>query len=175
MPIKGGYLLAAGGGAILLWSGVKGHKWSTVLRDVISGKPVPASQDLAIVSSPAALSAASDGSTGTPTLPNLGLGGNVTKNLAIGMALAAAYGWVGQEWTDLKQLWTRESGWSTTAHNPSGAYGIPQALPASKMPKAALPPINSATVQITWGLNYIKGRYGSPSAAWAHEESQGWY
>src|SRR5262249_27562945 len=62
------------------------------------------------------------------------------------------------------------------ARNPtSGAYGIPQALPPSKMGAAANPPISSAVAQINWGLGYIKSRYGSPEAAWAHELAYHWY
>jgi hypothetical protein len=77
-------------------------------------------------------------------------------------------------------LWNRESGWSNTAENPSsGAYGIAQALghgPTNQYPAGpANPPVSSASAQIAWGLSYIKQTYGSPSAAWAHEESEGWY
>jgi hypothetical protein len=173
LPVKGAYLFAAGGGAILLWSGIKGHKWSTVLRDVIAGKQVPQTEELAIQSSPAAY-----GYGGNISTPNLGVGGSVAKNKVIGAALATAYGWGPgtSNWTSLVNLWTRESGWSNTARNSSsGAYGIPQALPPTKMPAAALPPTNSATAQISWGLKYIKNTYGDPNGAWAHEESNGWY
>jgi WXG100 family type VII secretion target len=81
---------------------------------------------------------------------------------------------------DLKALWNRESGWSNTAQNPgSGAFGIAQSLPPTKMPLAAQPTSlggsADATAQIQWGLQYILGRYGSPAAAWAHEVSMGWY
>jgi hypothetical protein len=75
-------------------------------------------------------------------------------------------------------LWNQESGWSNTARNKSsGAYGIPQALPPSKMGAAANPPQSSYIAQINWGLGYIKNRpgYGSPAAAWAHEVAHGWY
>ena len=175
MPVKGGYLIAAGGGAILLWSGIKGHKWSTVLRDLISGTQIPKSPSLAITSSPAAFSSGASGGSGQ--LPNLGAGGSVAKNKAIGRALAATYGWAnGQEWTDLDKLWTRESGWDNRAQNASsGAYGIPQSLPASKMGALANPPVSSASAQIAWGLRYIKQTYRDPIGAWAHEESNGWY
>lgn len=174
MPVKGGYLIIAAGGAILLWSGVKGHNWSTVLRDVISGTPIPKSEDLAITSSSAAFD------SGSTTSSNLSgaIGGSVTKNKAIAVPLATAYGWGPgtSNWTSLGQLWTKESGWDNHAKNPSsGAYGIPQALPASKMGALANPPVSSASVQIAWGLKYIKQRYGDPDAAWAHEVANDWY
>ena len=61
------------------------------------------------------------------------------------------------------------------ASNPSGAYGIPQALPGSKMASAGPDWQSNPATQIRWGLGYIKGLYGSPCGAWAHEEADGWY
>jgi hypothetical protein len=76
----------------------------------------------------------------------------------------------------LDPLWDHESGWSVTAANPgSGAYGIPQALPGSRMASAGPDWQTNAATQIKWGLEYIKGSYGSPCAAWAHEQATGWY
>ncbi|WP_369688387.1 lytic transglycosylase domain-containing protein [Actinomadura macra] len=75
----------------------------------------------------------------------------------------------------LVNLWNKESHWNTHAANPSGAYGIPQALPGSKMSSAGPDWQNNATTQIKWGLGYIKNRYGSPCGAWNHSESVGWY
>jgi hypothetical protein len=101
-----------------------------------------------------------------------------SQNKNVGQQMAAKYGWgTGQNWVALDALWTRESGWSNTAKNPtSGAYGIAQALPQSKYPPAGRESGgSSAAAQIGWGLNYIKGRYGSPVAAWAHEQKFGWY
>jgi len=86
------------------------------------------------------------------------------------------YGWSSGQFSCLSPLWERESGWSVTAENPgSGAYGIPQALPGSQMASAGPDWRTDAATQITWGLGYIRGRYGSPCAAWAHEEAYGWY
>lgn len=177
MAVKATYLLIAGGGAIVLWSGLKGHKWSTTLRDIISGQPLPTAQDQAIISSPSVFSSSSDGSTAGPLPSTTAVGGSVLKNKAIAKVLAAPYGWsVGQEWSDLVWLWQAESSWNNTAKNPqSGAYGIPQALPASKMGRLALPPVNSASAQIAWGLNYIKDRYGTPSAAKTFHLANNWY
>ena len=75
-----------------------------------------------------------------------------------------------------RQLWTRESNWNVYADNPSSsAYGIPQALPGSKMASAGPDWENNAVTQIKWGLGYIQDRYGSPCAAWGHSESHGFY
>ncbi|MFC6878276.1 MULTISPECIES: lytic transglycosylase domain-containing protein [Actinomadura] len=75
----------------------------------------------------------------------------------------------------LVKLWNKESGWRTNAANPSGAYGIPQALPGSKMASAGSDWRTSARTQIKWGLGYIGGRYGKPCDAWGHSQSVGWY
>jgi hypothetical protein len=76
----------------------------------------------------------------------------------------------------LNRLWARESGWRIHASNPySGAYGIPQAVPGSKMASAGAHWQSSARTQIRWGLRYIKDRYGSPRRAWGHEVHVGWY
>jgi resuscitation-promoting factor RpfB len=83
---------------------------------------------------------------------------------------AAAYGWTGQQWNDLVTLWNRESGWRWDAANPwSDAYGIPQALPGSKMGPGWH---DDAVVQINWGLGYISSVYGNPSNAWAKWQSR---
>jgi hypothetical protein len=169
-------LLAAGGGAILLWSGIKGHQWSTVLRDIIGGKQVSTTQELAIQSSPSAFSSGPGPITGSGGP----VGGGSVKNKAIGAALATAYGWGPgtSNWTSLVALWNGESGWDNKAQNSgSGAYGIPQALPASKMGTLANPPVSSASVQIAWGLKYIKQTYGNPDNAY-HQwlaRSPHWY
>ncbi|MGW0632436.1 phage tail tape measure protein [Streptomyces sp. NPDC002758] len=109
---------------------------------------------------------------------SLGLGDSSATTGAQQFAQLAmkSYGWGPAEWPALKALWNRESSWSYTATNPtSGAYGIPQALPASKMASAGKDWRTNPDTQIRWGLGYIKGRYGSPSAAWAHEGKFNWY
>lgn len=89
----------------------------------------------------------------------------------------ALYGWsVGSQFPCLDSLWTRESGWRWNATNPSsGAYGIPQALPGSKMATAGTNWQNDGLTQVQWGLNYIRDRYGSPCGAWNHFQRNGWY
>jgi hypothetical protein len=93
---------------------------------------------------------------------------------SIARAKLAARGWSGQ-FSCLDSLWTRESGWRTTAANPSGAYGIPQALPGSKMASAGSDWRTNPATQIEWGLGYIASQYGSPCGAWSHFQSAGSY
>ncbi len=93
----------------------------------------------------------------------------------IAQQLLAARGWAGQ-FSCLDSLWEHESGWNMYAENPSsGAYGIPQALPGSKMASAGSDWQTDAATQIRWGLNYIGATYGTPCGAWSHEESYNWY
>jgi hypothetical protein len=95
---------------------------------------------------------------------------------AIAASMVAARGWGSDQYQCLVNLWNRESGWSVTATNASsGAYGIPQSLPASKLASAGSDWRTSARTQITWGLNYIAGSYGTPCGAWGHSQATGWY
>ncbi len=75
----------------------------------------------------------------------------------------------------LLDIWNRESGWVYDAENASGAYGIPQALPGSKMASAGADWQTDPATQIRWGLGYIKAIYGNPCSAWAFEEANGYY
>jgi hypothetical protein len=94
----------------------------------------------------------------------------------IAMGMLASYGWSSSQFSCLDSLWNEESGWNVYASNPtSGAYGIPQALPGSKMASAGSDWQSDAATQIRWGLGYIQGQYGSPCGAWAHEQADGWY
>jgi hypothetical protein len=95
---------------------------------------------------------------------------------SIAAAMLGSFGWSSSQMSCLQPLWAGESGWSVTASNPStGAYGIPQAMPGSKMASAGPDWQTNAATQIRWGLGYIKSTYGSPCAAWSHEQSAGWY
>ncbi|MDQ1512980.1 MAG: hypothetical protein QOC59_822 [Microbacteriaceae bacterium] len=148
-PIKGGYVLVD----------VKRDKFQAI-------KPLAAHK--------AAASGGSAGSSG-------GGGGGGGYTTPVGTAqtfaaqLVAGQGWGASEFTCLVNLWNRESGWNTHAYNPSGAYGIPQALPGSKMASFGGDWQNDYRVQIRWGLSYIKGSYGSPCGAWGHSNSYNWY
>lgn len=110
-------------------------------------------------------------STSGVEIPAIGAG----DARSIGRELAAQRGWGDDQYVCLDNLWTRESGWRTTAANPSGAYGIPQALPGSKMSSVGADWATNPATQITWGLNYIAGRYGDPCGAWASFQVKNWY
>lgn len=96
-------------------------------------------------------------------------------NRAIGCALMLDAGYGLDEFPCLEKLWTKESGWTTTSSNPSGAYGIPQALPGSKMAKFGDDWQTNPATQIKWGLDYIKRAYSTPCGAWQHFLDVGWY
>jgi len=90
--------------------------------------------------------------------------------------MLGSFGWSASQFSCLNPLWAHESGWSATAYNAgSGAYGIPQALPGSRMASAGPDWQTDAATQINWGLTYIKDTYGSPCGALDHEEATGWY
>ena len=116
--------------------------------------------------------------TGTvATTANLAAAGtDAASAQAVARSMMSSYGWGDDQFTCLVNLWNRESNWNYRAQNSSsGAYGIPQALPGSKMVSAGSDWASNPATQITWGLGYISGRYGSPCGAWAHSESVGWY
>ncbi|WBU39158.1 lytic transglycosylase domain-containing protein [Homoserinibacter sp. YIM 151385] len=95
---------------------------------------------------------------------------------AIAREMLAARGWGDDQFNCLSSLWAKESGWNVYAHNvSSGAYGIPQALPGSKMASVGSDWQTNPRTQITWGLQYIQGRYGTPCGAWAKSQASGWY
>jgi hypothetical protein len=95
---------------------------------------------------------------------------------AIAYVLVIQRGWGGGEFNCLVSLWNRESHWNVNSHNSSsGAHGIPQALPGSKMASAGPDWATNPKTQILWGLGYIAGRYGTPCGAWNHSQETGWY
>ena len=95
---------------------------------------------------------------------------------SVARLLAADRGWGDGQFSCLDSLWTKESGWSYTANNAgSGAYGIPQSLPGSKMSAFGSDWATNPVTQIKWGLQYIGDRYGSPCGAWAQSQATNWY
>ncbi|MGN6722379.1 MAG: lytic transglycosylase domain-containing protein [Marmoricola sp.] len=94
---------------------------------------------------------------------------------ALTISLMPSFGFSTSDFSCIDQIWTQESGWNVHAANPSGAYGIPQALPGSKMASAGPDWQNNATTQIKWGLGYIKASYGTPCNAAAFKLAHGWY
>lgn len=122
-------------------------------------------------------SGSSGSDSGTTTTPSGRLWhATVAQAQAYAAGAAAQRGWTGNDWDCLVKLWTRESSWLWYAENASsGAYGIPQSLPADKMAAFGANYRDDAAVQIDWGLWYIAQAYGSPSKAWQHSEQVGWY
>ena len=94
---------------------------------------------------------------------------------SIAYNMLASFGFSTSQFSCLQDLWNRESGWSYDAENPSGAYGIPQALPGSKMATAGADWQTNPATQIKWGLGYIKDVYGTPCAAWNFELANNYY
>lgn len=192
--INGAALGAMVAGSVLLYSGITGRSVLKSIQAVVSGKsPSTTSVDNPIIGQSSGAAGSASGTYDPGFQPTAtGEGGNPTSNQALGKRLASTYGWdTGAEWDALIALWNRESGWSNTADTRQTgaggdnsasvvfAYGIAQARPYSKMPKAGWPPDkggqSDAGTQITWGLIYIKQQYGSPVMAEAHEQANGWY
>ena len=91
-------------------------------------------------------------------------------------ALMPQFGMSSSQFGCLDNIWSQESGWNVHAANPSSsAYGIPQALPGSKMSSAGPNWEDNAETQIRWGLGYIQSRYGSACEAWSYKQGAGWY
>lgn len=165
-------------GGILIYGGIKGFSFMAIVGNLVTGKPITTGVSVTNpISTPGGGSATDTTITDSNGAGPVPVGGN--QSLALQLA-SSQYGWEGADWAALQKLWNRESGFNNHAENPSsGAYGIPQALPYSKMPKAAWPEKfggqSDPTAQIEWGLQYIKERYGTPQIAWAHETANSWY
>ena len=86
------------------------------------------------------------------------------------------FGYGAEEFSCFNDVIIRESGWDVDATNPSsGAYGIPQALPGSKMASAGSDWRTNPATQIIWAVGYMDDRYGSPCSAWSFKSANGWY
>ncbi len=86
------------------------------------------------------------------------------------------YGWGDKQYACLDDLWIKESNWNYRASNKrTGAHGIPQALPATKMDSAGTDWRTNPVTQISWGLRYIDVRYDTPCKAWAKFKRSNWY
>jgi hypothetical protein len=138
--------------------------------------PAPAPiQPAPVAPAPTTPAAPSPGNSVDPGVPG-GAVNDPAGAKAYASARLGAYGWGQSEFQCLNLLWERESNWRTNATNPySGAYGIAQALEASRYAQTGADWLTNYRTQIDWGLGYIKGRYGSPCGAWAHSEAIGWY
>jgi peptidoglycan DL-endopeptidase CwlO len=173
--VDGPGIAAIGVGVIFLYGGVKGYSPLVAFQNLIKGKNPNEGQN------------ATPLTASNPSQPNSGVGvfnGTVSasgnQKIAQQLAIQMGHGdWTtGKIWSDWVALWNGESGWRETANNPSsGAYGIPQALPASKMASAGSDWRTNPATQIKWGIEYIASTYGNPSNAYAKwlSRSPHWY
>jgi hypothetical protein len=136
----------------------------------VKPKPTPPPAPVATSSSSGSGSSSATGWAPPAVTPDPG------SAQAIAYDMVAARGWGESEFSCLVALWHKESGWRVNALNrSSGAYGIPQSLPGSKMASAGADWETNPATQIAWGLGYIGGRYGTPCGAWGHSQARGWY
>jgi hypothetical protein len=144
----------------------------------VASKPAQADPTQILAAQAAANSAASSGSgiqtgtgiTGTPPPADPSAAEVIGEDELVDFGFDKT-----TQWPCLYDLWQQESGWNVYAENPSGAYGIPQSLPGSKMASAGADWMTDPKTQIIWGLGYIQSVYGTPCGAWAHEEADGYY
>jgi hypothetical protein len=141
----------------------------------VVGSPKLATRPSVVPSQGASPDPSTSTSTGTPPTvsappPNPGTAQSIAYKML------SSFGWNPSTYYGcLNNIWSRESGWRYDAENASGAYGIPQALPGSKMASAGPDWQTNPATQIKWGLGYIQGRYGDPCSAWSFWEGHGWY
>lgn len=152
--------------------GKKGTVLVTYAVVYVDGKPVGRTRIRSLVVSKPVTQLEKVGTQIAPTAPAPSPG----TAKAIARDLLANRGWGDTQYDCLVSLWDVESSWNVHASNPStGAYGIPQALPGSKMSTAGPDWQNNATTQIKWGLGYISDRYNTPCGAWSYWQANGWY
>jgi hypothetical protein len=125
----------------------------------------------------AARKAAEEKAARARALANRGYQPGVTDPREIArQILKNKFGYGSNQFECFNNIIMRESKWKVDATNPSsGAYGIPQALPGSKMASEGSDWRTNPATQIIWGVKYMEGRYGSPCAAWSFKAANGWY
>jgi resuscitation-promoting factor RpfB len=166
MAISGVAVAYCAVGGLIAYSGIKGATLENTFQAVLKGNlNLTDTETIAGVDA----SSGATGDTGAAS-PSASANQALAKTLATSMGYSS---WTtGQEWSDWVSLWNKESGWSITAANPtSDARGIAQNINGYGSDYEE----GNATYQITWGINYIASRYGSPSLAWAHEQENNWY
>ncbi|MGH3271383.1 MAG: lytic transglycosylase domain-containing protein [Trebonia sp.] len=144
----------------------------------VAAKPATVSpSDMAAVTQTASSGNSSSTSTGSGVTtvsapaPDPGTAQSIAYNMLPSFGFSQS-----SQWGCLLNIWNRESGWNYQAENPySGAYGIPQALPGSKMASAGADWQTNPATQIKWGLGYIQSIYGTPCGAWDFELANGYY
>lgn len=157
----------------LVQTGVPGVEMVSYTVTTVNGVEVDRTPGISVVVTAPTDEIVAVGAQRIPPATDVEKGSN--RDLGQQMALDS-YGWTGDEWACLDNLWKRESGWSQTSGNKSsGAYGIPQALPGNKMAVYGADWETNPATQIAWGLGYISGRYGTPCGAWGHFTAKNWY
>jgi cell wall-associated NlpC family hydrolase len=146
--------------------------YDTSEADIVASALSGSYNNLPLTSNSAAATSGTAQPGGVPT-PN---GNNSPSALQkYAKALLAKYGWAGQ-WSAFNSIEMAEAGWNYKATNPSsGAYGLAQALPASKYASAGSDWKTSGDTQLQWMMGYIQQRYGDPNAAWAFHQKNNWY
>lgn len=152
---------------------------ASLVRDRIvvhTPTPTPTPTPEPVAAAPAAAPAAAS----APRAPSIAIPAVAAPNPGSAQATARqmvlARGWGEDQYSCLYSLWQKESNWNVYAQNrSSGAYGIPQALPGSKMATVGADWQTNPVTQISWGLGYIAARYGTPCGAWGQSQSVGWY
>lgn len=154
---------------------VAGGYTNTVSRDAYTSALIPKPEPIPVPVPAPAAPAEAEAAPETFTAPAAAVPDPGSAQ-AYAQGAVAARGWGAEQFDCLVPLWQKESGWRVNAMNSSsGAYGIPQSLPGSKMASAGADWETNAGTQIEWGLNYIRDRYGSPCGAWAKSQDSGWY
>lgn len=181
MAVNGPAVAAIGVGVLFLYAGIKGQSVLKALQNVVTGQsPTSGQSEGNVLTAPITATVTSGSGNGSVPITNPSIANptsnNASANQALAKQLAISLGhsdWTtGTNWSDWVKLWNQESGWSITAANPtSSARGIAQNIngygPGYEQ--------GNASSQITWGINYIAGRYGNPTAAWEHEVANNWY
>lgn len=153
-------------GSLLVFAGIRGYSILKAAQNIVQGNAAGKGQTSSLINS-------SQGITVSPAGGSIDTTGNDAANVALGRLLAAPYGWAtGAEWSALNWIWTTESHWSDTVVNPnSTASGIAQNINGFGPGYED----GNARQQISWGLNYIKSRYGDPIAAKTFHLANGYY
>jgi hypothetical protein len=177
--INGIALTAAGAGALFAYTAIRGKSITASVQALVQGKSpaaLPAANQ--ITDTTAQLASTTPGGASSPSSSSGGGSqvANTGSNESILKATAATFGWTGAEWTALYNVEMAEAGFSLTATNPSsGAYGMAQFINGPSEYAQYGGNSTTAAGQSIAMCNYIKGRYRTPSAAWAHEQAYHWY
>lgn len=173
--VDGPAIAAIGVGVVFLWGGIKGYSPLRAFQNLITGQNPNTGQTTSLLTNPNASASNATVTSGGVNLSNPASNDAATnQTLAKQLAISMGHGdWTsGQMWSDWVSLWNQESGWKIDAANPtSRARGIAQDINGYGPDNLQ----GNAISQITWGINYISGRYGNPSAAEAHERANNWY